>query len=232
MEVLKKINNKYFKYKVTEESMRLGAILAIAGGFLDAYSYIVCDGVFANAQTGNIAIFGMAISKLDFEKAIFALLPIISCFLGILTSAYIKNNDKINYKSEELILVLEIIILAILSLFAYDLHQRVIVVIISYISSVQINSFRKLVDSPYCTTMCTGNLRTATENLYIGCKNKDEVAIKKALRLYVIIFLFAVGAAVGALLSNYFNEKALWFVVITLTFGVIMFIIDGKRGER
>ena len=41
----------------------------------------------------------------------------------------------------------------------------------------------------------------------------------------------AVGAAVGALLSNYFNEKALWFVVITLTFGVIMFIIDGKRGE-
>ena len=73
MEVLKKINNKYFKYKVTEESMRLGAILAIAGGFLEAYSYIVCDGVFANAQTGNIAILGIAISKLDFEKAIFAL---------------------------------------------------------------------------------------------------------------------------------------------------------------
>ena len=32
------------------ESFRLGAVLALAGGFLDAYTYLVRGGVFANAR--------------------------------------------------------------------------------------------------------------------------------------------------------------------------------------
>ena len=33
------------------ETIRLGMILAVTGGFMDAYSYIERDQVFANAQT-------------------------------------------------------------------------------------------------------------------------------------------------------------------------------------
>ena len=36
------------------ESFFLTAILAIVGGFLDSYSYLMRGHVFANAQTGNI----------------------------------------------------------------------------------------------------------------------------------------------------------------------------------
>lgn len=35
------------------ESIELGIVLALAGGFMDAYSYMCRDGVFANAQTGD-----------------------------------------------------------------------------------------------------------------------------------------------------------------------------------
>ena len=38
------------------ESFFLTAILAIVGGFLDAYSYLMRGHVFANAQTGNIVL--------------------------------------------------------------------------------------------------------------------------------------------------------------------------------
>ena len=45
------------------ESSFLTAILAIVGGFLDAYSYLMRGHVFANAQTGNIVLFGVNTSK-------------------------------------------------------------------------------------------------------------------------------------------------------------------------
>ena len=42
--------------KLMSETIRLGSLLAISGGFMDAYSYIYRDHVFANAQTGNILL--------------------------------------------------------------------------------------------------------------------------------------------------------------------------------
>lgn len=35
-----------------------GLLLAGVGGFLDAYTFVGYGGVFANAQTGNIVLFG------------------------------------------------------------------------------------------------------------------------------------------------------------------------------
>ena len=48
--------------KQISESIELGIILALAGGFMDVYSYIGRDHVFANAQTGNILLVGVSIS--------------------------------------------------------------------------------------------------------------------------------------------------------------------------
>ena len=44
---------RIFMMKITQisESIRLGALLAISGGMMDAYSYIMRGHVFANAQT-------------------------------------------------------------------------------------------------------------------------------------------------------------------------------------
>ena len=46
--------------KQISESIELGIILALAGGFMDVYSYIGRDHVFANAQTGNILLVGVS----------------------------------------------------------------------------------------------------------------------------------------------------------------------------
>ena len=44
------------------ETIKLGILLALSGGFMDAYSYIQRDQVFANAQTGNMLLFGVNLS--------------------------------------------------------------------------------------------------------------------------------------------------------------------------
>ena len=40
----------------TSETFLLSAILALSGGFQDAYTYNVRDKVFSNAQTGNVVL--------------------------------------------------------------------------------------------------------------------------------------------------------------------------------
>ena len=52
------------------ESIELGIVLALAGGFMDAYSYVCRDGVFANAQTGNMLLLGVHISQGEFALAL------------------------------------------------------------------------------------------------------------------------------------------------------------------
>ena len=44
------------------ESIELGILLALSGGFMDAYSYIGRGEVFANAQTGNMLLLGVHLS--------------------------------------------------------------------------------------------------------------------------------------------------------------------------
>lgn len=48
--------------KHISESFRLAAVLALVGGFLDAYTYICRGQVFSNAQTGNIVLVGLALA--------------------------------------------------------------------------------------------------------------------------------------------------------------------------
>ena len=55
------------------ESIELGILLALSGGFMDAYSYIGRGEVFANAQTGNMLLLGVHLSA---TFALFLLLPL------------------------------------------------------------------------------------------------------------------------------------------------------------
>ena len=41
------------------EALPLAVVLAVAGGFLDAYTYLTRGGVFANAETGNMVLLGV-----------------------------------------------------------------------------------------------------------------------------------------------------------------------------
>ena len=72
--------------KHISESFRLAALLALVGGFLDAYTYICRGEVFSNAQTGNIVLVGLALAENNFKNAIYHVLPVIA--FGISSSVY------------------------------------------------------------------------------------------------------------------------------------------------
>ena len=66
------------------ESRRLAILLAVSGGFMDAYTYTFRGEVFANAQTGNIILLAINLSEGNFEKMLQYLFPVIAFAFGII----------------------------------------------------------------------------------------------------------------------------------------------------
>ncbi|MBI6875186.1 YoaK family protein [Clostridium aciditolerans] len=218
----------------TAESVHLGILLALVGGFLDAYTFIERGGVFANAQTGNIVLFGVEASRGNWRQALIALPPIFAFVLGVIISEWTKKRSSLPFIKDpaKAILILEIVILFIIGFIPRNFPDEVVTVTISFVSSLQISSFRTLVDSPYSTTMSTGNLRSASYAAYIAFTEKDTKAAIRALRYFTIIFSFLLGAFLGGLLIFSIGIKSIWAASLTLIFSVILFDIDERLAKE
>ena len=97
--------------KQISESIELGVLLALAGGFMDAYSYIARDGVFANAQTGNILLVGINLSEGDLMRAGRYFFPVLAFALGIMLADLIHERFSSLFHWRQLTVFLEAAIL-------------------------------------------------------------------------------------------------------------------------
>ena len=57
------------------ERLRVGLLLAFVGGFLEVYTYTLHGKVFANAQTGNMALFAIYAMQMCIRDSTSYLLP-------------------------------------------------------------------------------------------------------------------------------------------------------------
>lgn len=223
-------NHKFFP---VEETIFIGIPLALVGGFLDAYSYLIKGGVFANAETGNIVLLGVQLMNGDYLKALYYLFPICAFFLGGIVVEGIKEKVPriIFLRWMHLVLIIEIISLLMIGFLPQSVPFAVSNVTISFVCSLQVCTFRTITGAPYATTMCTGNLRSCSEFFYRFCREKDPVAGKKALRYFAVIVTFCLGALLGALLGSLWAEKAIW-VCSGILFLVLLIILWFDRMEK
>lgn len=224
----KKIN-LHSKHAI-HESVRLGILLAMVGGFLDAYTFIGRGGVFANAQTGNIVLLGIYAAKGELSNALIHIPPILACVIGVVVVDAIKNFSSRLVISDwkEAVLILEILALIIIGFIPDTISNIIVTVIVSFVASIQVSSFRKLVDSPYATTMTTGNLRSASHESFIAITEKNKEAAIRSIRFFIIIFSFIFGAYLGGVLTLRFEEKAVWCPAIMLICAFVLIKI-GKE---
>ena len=75
-------------------------------------------------------------------------------------------------------------------------------VLVAFVCAVQVESFRKVNGNAFATTMCTGNLRSGTERLYLWGKTGERDHGHRAAQYYGIIVFFIVGAALGGLVQR------------------------------
>ena len=77
------------------ETILIGTLLALAGGFLDAYTYICRGGVFANAQTGNIVLFSLHLCQMEWERALTSAIPIAAFAAGIMMTEAVRRRQDV-----------------------------------------------------------------------------------------------------------------------------------------
>jgi len=217
--------------KQMSETYIIGALLAIIGGFLDAYTYISRDSVFANAQTGNIVLLGVNISNGNIKEASFYLLPIIAFFIGIIAAEMIKKRHKYNESIHwrQIVILMEIITLLVVGFIPKGEYDMLSNILISFVCSLQVESFRKVNGNAYATTMCTGNLRSATEHLYNYKQTKNKKLLKNSLQYYGIILFFIIGAVIGSIITNIFMTKAVLFTLIGLGIVFMLMYIEAEE---
>lgn len=215
-------NNK--KYQ-RSDSFLLGAILSVSGGFQDAYTYVLRDKVFANAQTGNIVLMSQGVINKDWASSFRYLLPVLAFALGIVASEQIghrfKHSKKIHWR--QIVLLIEAFILAVVA-FVPLTHNVIANVLVSFACAMQVQAFRKLHGYAYATTMCIGNLRSGTESLSIYFRERNKESLIKAFHYYGIIFLFAIGAGVGATISSHYGIKSIISSAVLLIIGFFVML--------
>lgn len=209
------------------ETFFLGALLALVGGFLDAYTYVLRGHVFANAQTGNIVLLALNLADRKLKEALYYLIPILAFALGIIIVEMVRTRfleyPRVHWR--QMILLAEIAVLICVAFLPQGNADMIANVAVSFICSIQVESFRKVNGNSFATTMCTGNLRSAMELLYHFCRSKEKIELNKSLQYFGIILFFIAGAALGYWLSGILQIKAVLVccALLAIAFGA-MFI--------
>lgn len=206
------------KQNQISELFIIAIFLALVGGFLDAYTYVCRDQVFANAQTGNIVRMGIAIANSDYLKVLRYIIPIVAFSIGVILTMLIKDYffDRIYFYWKQIILIIEMIVVFIVGWIPTGHLNALANIMISFICAMQAECFRKVLGKPFSSTMCTGNLRSGTEYLYQAICYRDKGAIKSCLEYVLIILFFILGAVLGVWITNIMNEKAILICILPM----------------
>lgn len=212
------------------ESTRLASLLAIVGGFLESYTFFCRGGVFANCQTGNLVMATLNIAQGELRKTVYYAVPIIAFLVGIFLTEYIRSMfsryPKIHWR--QIVILFEIVCLSAAGCIPCGKYDMIVTTIISFVCSMQVESFRKLHGSIFASTMCTGNLRSAADNMFAYLKTGDNEAKKRSGRYFLIVFFFMLGAVMGGFITNRFEGRA---VLICCAILLIVFFMMFKNKD-
>lgn len=202
------------------------AVLAVSGGFQDAYTYFTRDKVFSNAQTGNVVLMSQNFMTGNIVGGIKYLFPFLAFGLGVFVTEQINAKYKMAKKVHwrQLVLLIEIAILTIVGFMPESLNMAA-TVMVSFSCAMQVQAFRKVNGFAYASTMCIGNLRSGTDALSVYVRERKKEQLIKAFHYFGIIFFFALGAGIGGNLSVSWGVHTIWVssVILFISMGLMWY---------
>ena len=173
------------------ETFRLGMMLCMVGGFMDAYTFVTRGKVLANAQTGNVVYLAINLQRGDFGKAFNYFMPILVFTFGILFTEFIRVKFEKHriFRWQQIVIFFQVIIMFFISFIPSGNWNIVVNMIMSFIAAIQYQGFRKIRGLAGATTMCTGNLRNFW--IYLGL---DGFFFVGAMLCVVLVKIYGIGA--------------------------------------
>ncbi len=215
--------------KQESESIELAILLALSGGIMDAYSYLVRDHVFANAQTGNMLLFGVNLATGDWAQCLHYAVPVVCFAAGIALCHTIKivaTEEHLHWR--QMALIIEAVLLVVVgfvpegrSLYANGLT--------SFACGIQVQAFRKFHGRPLATTMCIGNLRSGTQALVTYASGRDQKQLRGGLLSFFVIICFVLGAVIGNWAIPALGTHMIWIAPVLLAVSFLIMFVDREK---
>ena len=199
---------------------------------MDAYSYLARGKVFANAQTGNILLFGVNLADGDVDRALHYAVPVIAFAVGIALAHSIKifsKERRLHWRQTALLV--EAALLLVVAFIPDDLNL-IANSLTSLGCGIQVQAFRKLHGNGFATTMCIGNLRSGTQKLVDYVHEKDRAYLEGCLLYYGVIICFAIGAIAGSRVIGALGLRAILVSPVLLLVAFVVMFQDREKRAR
>jgi uncharacterized membrane protein YoaK (UPF0700 family) len=205
-------------------------LLTLTNGFMDAHTYYVRGGVFANVQTGNVIFFAIDMSERKLAAAMAHAWPILAFIVGVGLAAHIKSGrvERIVTHPLRWTMAVQVVVLAGIGFVPVTVAHSYVTVPIAFLAAVQMGLFRNVGDLAYLPVATTGNLMRFVESGYDGVVEK-QAASRRACAVYGTLILgFIVGALIGAFASRAWGAHAIWLAASVLAVTLVLFIVDER----
>lgn len=197
-----------------DETVEIVLLLAFAGGYVDAYTWII-HGVMANAQTANLIFLWVYATAGNWAKALHFVPPIQAFVVGIVIAAWLRRAA--GERASAISTLIEILLLIAIGILHNRLPNMAGTLGISVVAAMQTAVFTRVEGAVCSTVMITGNMSLAIENIFAVAAGAAPVG---TLRLSGIFFalcvMFGFGAAVGAFATKGIPDLALGLPVVAL----------------
>ena len=187
-------------------------LLIMAAGWFGGYTFIQRGGVFCNAQTANIVLFGIALGQRNWQHAAFLRIPITAYFAGAFFSELLgKTVKRFRFLRWDTMLIgIEVLVVFVLGLLPARVPDQICQIALNFICSMQFNTFRQVEGIPAATTFVTNHIREVGSNLAKYLRHRDEKSGRKVRVHGLLIVFFALGAVLSAICCGFLHYRAIW----------------------
>ena len=204
-------------------------LLTLAGGYLDAFTFVGHGRIFANSMTGNIVVMALNLAGGDWHSAGRHLFPLAG-FAGGVLGAHLLGlaMSRREWFAAVAALVLELLFLAAGA--AAGFSDPVLIPGISFVAALQTTMFTHSGAMPYSSVMTTGNLQKAARRFFESTiPRRDAAGIRDAGLLGAITLSFTFGAMIGTLATPRLQDRALWIPCALLAAALVYLLALGAE---
>lgn len=218
--------------KQESESIELAVLLALSGGAMDAYSYLVRDHVFANAQTGNMLLLGVNLASGQWDACAHYAVPVVCFALGIALCHSIKlfaKQKRLHWRQAALLVEMAVLAVVACVPAGQSLWANALT---SLACGIQVQAFRKFHGRPLATTMCIGNLRSATQSMVNFAHTRNPAQLADGALGYFVIVCFVLGAVVGNWFVPMLGTRMILVSSALLLVSFLILFVDREKRSR
>ena len=179
--------------------------------------------MFANAQTGNLVLMTQNLMEGNLSHSLNYLLPIFAFIIGVFVAEQLQGRlkEKKSLHWRQYIVLIEIITLFLVGFIPGNLNN-IANMLVSFSCALQVQSFRKVNGNTYASTMCIGNIKSATARLSAFFRTKDISYFHQSMHYFGIIVVFAIGAGLGGVISKQLGYPTIWISCLVLLIPLVL----------